>query len=224
MKGILFKPDMIKAICDKRKMVTRRVVNPQPKTDGIDGYEVESGHYHPVKIGRNGEEYPGDEVYGIYSLDGEHGWAARYQVGETVYIKEAHYRWGRWIKNGFTKTGKQAWSFKSDNHAVSYLDCPPKLLVETNKSRNLPGWYKRTPLFMPAWAARYFIKITDVSAGRVQEISIADALAEGIEHKPFIATTLFQEKWDSINGKGDFALNKWVFRYEFLYLREGKED
>jgi len=33
MRGILFKPDMIKAIREGRKTVTRRLLNPQPRAD-----------------------------------------------------------------------------------------------------------------------------------------------------------------------------------------------
>ncbi len=170
MKGILFKPDMTKAIVEGRKTVTRRVIKPQPELDVAGIWD-----WKPRKDVEIGWRQIYDQAMIIEY--------ARYQVGETVYIKEAHYRWGRWIKNGFTKTGKQAWSFKSDNHAVSYLDCPPLQLIETNKSRNLPGWYKRPSIFMPRRYIRIWLEITEIRVERVQEIDSWDCIHEGIHQK-----------------------------------------
>ena len=97
----------------------------------------------------------------------------------------------------------------------------------------------RSPLFMPAWAARTFLKITDVRAERLQEITEDDALAEGIEISsweccitPFknyskrkedqhpnngfsSAPSSYKSLWDSINKDYQWESNPWVFRYEF---------
>jgi hypothetical protein len=66
---------------------------------------------------------------------------------------------------------------------------------------------RRTAMFMPKWAARYWLEITDVRVQRVQDISEEDAKAEGASKFPvptFADSTYgqgFERLWDSINRK-----------------------
>ena len=223
MKGILFKPDMIQAIRDKRKTVTRR-------TGGLKEINQDTDRWvaaHPVPRNR----LLHTPYKGLWEFkDGSNCFRLakpRYQVGETVYIKEVHYRFGHWAKNGFTKTGRQKWVFKRSYEPGNfrYIENPPSY-VHPNNHREIVGWFKRSPLFMPAWAARYFIKITDVRAERLQEISWGDCLAEGIVQKGdlFLAKCsytvpqgAFIELWDSINKDYQWGSNPWVWRYEFKF-------
>ncbi len=64
MKGILFKPDMVKAIVEGEKTQTRRLINPQPPITSL-----------PV-------------MGGEFSVCG-HDYFSRYEVGGVVYIKES---------------------------------------------------------------------------------------------------------------------------------------
>ena len=91
---------------------------------------------------------------------------------------------------------------------------------------------------MPEWAARYFIKITDVRAERLQEIISEDGgykkegmpplgiipvnsamLMTGTDNLDDLAVVLsiaqFGEYWDSINKDYPWESNPWVFRYQF---------
>ena len=231
MKGIIFRPNLIKAIAeDDREWMTRRVIkqlDPEFEWEVIDVGE-------PIIMFKDG-------IGGCIFL------SSRYQVGETVYIKEAHYRYGEWRKNGLTKTGRQKWLFHpmpemltistiKGIESLRYFDNPPDE-VKPNSYRK-EGWYKRSPLFMPEWAARYFEKITDIRAERLQEITEEDVLAEGItvmrgtwqskkwnektrkleltgERYPYTGHYHFEVIWDSINPKYLWGSNPWVFVYSF---------
>ncbi len=164
MNGILFKPDMIKAIIEGRKTQTRRVINPQPT------------HFHYATTGQYPCRTDGEQIH------------PRYQVGEVVYIKEAYYR----------------------------MDC------ETMGFEKSIKWL--SPLFMPAKDARYFIRITDVRAVRLQEITPEDCISEGISTS-WMGSSLvasdgdlirrYEILWDSINKKNPWVTNPWVWVYTF---------
>lgn len=90
--------------------------------------------------------------------------------------------------------------------------------------------WKSTPsIHMPRWACRTVLELTAVCVERLQEISEADAIAEGIEYHNgmgigrsgyrhsrdhgfvyLTAREAYSALWESINGKGSWALNPWV--------------
>ena len=75
---IIFSTDMVRAILDDRKNVTRRVIKPQPAND-IHKYEL-----------------PNKEYMGwISSLEHKHGDTTihipKYQVGDHLWMKEKYY-------------------------------------------------------------------------------------------------------------------------------------
>ena len=165
--GIIMSGNHPAKILDGTKTMTRRVIKPQPpqlfpypclKGDIVTWSEFKAGDF-PMWAGHSKCPYG--------------------QVGDRLWVRETHYRWGRWIKNGLTKTGKQAWTFKSLNREIAYLDYPPPRLIETNKSRNIPGWYKRPSIHMPRRASRITLEITELWAELLRSISPADAMAEG---------------------------------------------
>jgi len=105
---------------------------------------------------------------------------------------------------------------------VQYADDDENVYRETSTGAStLEAWqWKRdtlTSLFMPLWAARTFRTITDVHVERVQDISEADAIAEGLADAQYHPNP-FAEVWDRINGKKPgcaWADNPWNFVYTF---------
>jgi hypothetical protein len=79
-------------------------------------------------------------------------------------------------------------------------------------------------IFMPRWASRITLEITEVRVQRLQEIAVRDAIAEGPEPAPpFPASAVapedylvgFRDLWESINGKGSWGSNPWVWALTF---------
>lgn len=101
---------------------------------------------------------------------------------------------------------------------------------------------KWTPsIHMPRWASRIMLEVVSVKCERVQAISEADALAEGvgvfdevINHPPLYLDYVLDEYWlrtaaesfktlfISIYGIEEMAKNPWVWVYEFKVIEVKK--
>lgn len=71
---------------------------------------------------------------------------------------------------------------------------------------------------MPRWASRINLKITNVRVERLQDISEQDAQAEGCiswDDSTMRWRTGYYDLWESINGKGSWNVNPWVWVIEF---------
>lgn len=90
-----------------------------------------------------------------------------------------------------------------------------------------PSTWKDRPtssFAMPRWAARVFLRITDVRVQRLREISLPDILAEGVEAEHFAGLMeAWITCWERVNGKGSWERdrNKWTAAYTFEILNEG---
>lgn len=82
----------------------------------------------------------------------------------------------------------------------------------------------RPGMFMPRWASRITLEITGVRVERLQDISVADAMAEGVVETNANLRGLepcmewryaYEDLWNQINGPGAWAANPWVWVVEF---------
>ena len=81
---------------------------------------------------------------------------------------------------------------------------------------------------MPRWASRLTLDVTEIRVERLLDISEADAVAEGatpcangawFDQSPALAGSdargAYYLLWESINGKGSWAANPWVWVVTF---------
>jgi hypothetical protein len=98
-----------------------------------------------------------------------------------------------------------------------------------------PGWKWKPSIHMPRWASRITLEITEVRVERLQDISEEDAVAEGVE--AWIKTRepqfmqcrgifcedyhrkQYADLWESINGRGSWAANPYVWAVTFKRIR-----
>ncbi|MEH7827630.1 hypothetical protein [Gemmobacter denitrificans] len=82
------------------------------------------------------------------------------------------------------------------------------------------GYPWRPSIHMPRWASRITLTVTDVRVQRLQQISEADAVAEGVspisepndlkwEHYSPHGVA-FAALWNSLHGHGAWEANPWV--------------
>lgn len=81
----------------------------------------------------------------------------------------------------------------------------------------------RVSIHMPRQASRITLEITDIRAERLQDISEADAKAEGVQQSSAVEmadgspcySAEFRRLWESINGTGSWAANPLVWAITF---------
>ena len=194
-RPIIFSTDMVKAILEGRKTQTRRVIKPQPPRHwSIPPARFFQGHFNEW-----GAKVSVDSIKCPYG-----------QAGDRLWVRE---------------TWATEWEFN---------DYKPSLLPKRNPSDAVPfvpiaytdtDWdgYRvgrtRPSIFMPRWASRITLEITEVRVERLQEITEDDAEAEGcvtpywgdLAHQDLIGQ--FQNLWDSLNAKRGYSWksNPWVW-------------
>jgi hypothetical protein len=202
---ILFSTEMVKAILEGRKTQTRRV----NKLEGLDGKD-------PYYETREGDLVPINDMcpYG--------------QVDDLLWVRETHYSYGKWIFDGFNKTGSPRYKFAIDPNGAVYFEnnkpSPENIIKKSDIGYARYGWTKRPSIFLFRCNSRITLEITEIRVQRLQEISEEDCIAEGIiPNTPFEIMKWGQKYksdyvrlWDSINGKTHpWESNPWVWAITF---------
>ena len=126
------------------------------------------------------------------------------KAGDIIWVKESHYQYGKWVKDGTTKTGKQKWKFVQDSEFVEtrYFDNPPAK-IERGHTPTI-GWYKRSSMFMPFSCCRIYLLIKSIMVERLQDIDEEDAVAEGVEfYEDDVLGIRFKDYMADASGYGD---------------------
>lgn len=219
-RPILFNGEMVRAVLEGRKTQTRRVVKPQPPK-----WSWTSVAEYARAKGLNLKLPTGKWVKAAYGKPGDRLW-----VRETFAI-ESNYNYGDVYDRPDNPLGPVRWG--EEEGMGNCFECPRYRASEpeTILGDDEDGMRWKPSIFMPRWASRITLEVTDVRVERVQEISETDAVAEscqasgGIVSGPMepeerdghTAAEEFKALWDSINEKRGFGWEKnpWVWVVEF---------
>lgn len=231
---ILFSAPMVRALLEGRKTQTRRIIKDQPSDDWRPVVEA----YNPTCIDRHGEEYPGPEVFG--ASDEDEGRACPYgRPGDRLWVRETFYIDLCLMDRGplsIYPTPKLPLAKNEPQLADSLYyradgECCDQIPECQCASEGRVPW--RPSIFMPRWASRITLEITEVRVQRLQEISDEDAKAEGapggclvcgdetfgdcVEHSRCYVDG-FAGIWHAINGEKSWHANPWVWAISFKPL------
>ena len=112
------------------------------------------------------------------------------------------------------------WHDEEDNSIIYRVDANSDIVDVNKHETGLAKYNWRPSIFMPRAASRITLEITAVRVERLQDISEADALAEGVTAKKtpdacYTAREAYAVLWESINDPGSWDLNPWVWVIEF---------
>lgn len=209
-RPILFSASMVRALLEGRKTQTRRIV----KAQGPIQPECWDNCVVQLTDGHGGRGwYAWDEGYedeGSFLLKCPYG-----QPGDRLWVKET---WAR-----HTPLALPSYRPKG---------MPPghDLVYRADDVKGIFGGRWTPSLFMPRWASRLTLEITDVRVQRVEDISEADALAEGVtapEGTPLVyghvtgawAKRAFLALFYDINERAPRGSNPWVWALTFKVLK-----
>jgi hypothetical protein len=226
---ILYSPEMSKAILEGRKNVTRRTVKI-------------NNHDEVVEFIKIVDE---DKFYVEWdSMDNDIKHCPYGKPGDVLWVREEHYAYGIWVKDGKTKTGKQKWKFKRTGGVYFNYITPDEFKFykslaahsRDNKKPDHPSFYKRLGRFMPKDICRIFLQIKSIRVERLQDINEADAKAEGVSidkagfYKDYLGAYKvnpyanpyysFKTLWKLINGMESWDANPWVWVIEFQRIEK----
>lgn len=249
-RPIIFSAPMVRAILEGRKTVTRRVVKPQPVYDrsyADDGLKIcgkgktkgsaASIHCAPLVARFCPYGQPGDRLWvrETFTLEScVDGNPALHNDGRPVKVRpddDWDGSWSAWIQPHYRATDP-----------APDLCCEKPNCAQCRDHDMGPHW--RPSIFMPRWASRITLEVTGVRVERLQDITPAQILAEGVQipatpeghalidistkHGPaaFLSKLSgastgdllhahWAALWVKINGPDSWNANPWVWVVEF---------
>lgn len=210
---VLFNGDMVRAIQAGMKTQTRRPMVPQPDMSRLKrGVKLEA-HRCP----QLGPVHHGRSEWGLYGTPYKAtdvpvcGYRCPFGgPGDTLWVRET-------------------WAHTND-YDGQYLMDGRKALYRADKEQAIIPSRWRPSIHMPRWASRINLPVTRVWVERLQDISVEDAIAEGMEvgdmpgHLRWVPQRMFSRLWDSIYAKQGLGwdINPWVWAAEFQQTPEVK--
>ena len=212
-RPILFSGPMVRALHDGRKTQTRRIVKPS-RTWPI-GF-----------IGGQGDQ-DDPSCYGFEDLNSGQWWTlAPSHFSDAQQIPCPYGAVGErlWVRESLAPTRDAQgyiadWHYAADSAKVPRM---PGLNPDFNDAMAFAHLARPSAvpsIHMPRRACRIVLQVTSARVERLNDITDADAIEEGIDRTntiiPGYARERFISLWTSINGADSWAANPWVWVVEF---------
>lgn len=216
-RPILFSGPMVCAILSGTKTQTRRLIKQQPEFN-------DSGCWYPVRP--YGKGYQHSLHYaseGHFRKGASADWCPYGQPGDRLWVRESFQ-----ILESFYDSWTGGTELDEWKGPMPKAQAPGMHLSFAADGADSPAgdgpW--RPSIHMPRWASRITLEIVSVRVERLNDISEADALEEGITYNdipnngldPMRARRWFRGLWEQINGAGSWDANPWVWVVEFRRL------
>ena len=208
-RPILFNAPMVRALLEGRKTQTRLIakitaimgnrvsVFPPEELIELEEGEFRRGVMHYASTGALSGPYP-----------------VGYAVGDRLWVREAWRAQDCYDDLAPSQFGgEEGVRYEADGVFGAWTFGPRKA-----------GRY-RDARYMPRWASRLTLTVTDVRVQRLQDISAADCRAEGHQTIPWMsadpqvhddaARDWYMDLWNSLNGPGAWEANPWVVALTF---------
>ncbi len=217
-RPILFSEEMVRAILDGRKMVTRRIVKPQ--------YIDPTWSVRPTHCPRHSRH--------------SHDWWL--PSGSQAYAALPHCPYGNpgdrlWVRETWARVGNCDPGYLT--YRATYPDCLPADLENVPADLHSVGERWRPSIHMPRSACRILLELVALRVERLNVISEQQAEREGADPIPtaglqpdeldLLDLLLIDQEnpyrpgfaalWESINGPGSWAANPWVWVVEFKRVK-----
>lgn len=220
-RPILMSAPMVRAILAGTKTQTRRVVKPHKAFEewGVkgpdDAYDATTD----------------DDGQGFFLVAGDHGYAGPVpcpygQPGDRLWVRETFKAIASGeVKNGYGEV-RYGFAYQADG-ATTWQERPTIIHDLTGQPATGALQFKPVPwkssIHMPRRASRITLEIVSVRVERLNDISEADAHAEGTPHSMQyasgrLASENFAHLWECINGDDSWDANPWVWVVEFRRL------
>jgi hypothetical protein len=196
---ILFSTPMVTAILDARKIQTRRVVDKL--------YPISNPNGNWVYVGEeNGGYVFKDSISSTIPLKCPYG-----QVGDRLWVKESAL---------YPPDITEQMIIEGADTKVVYSEGN----VNINELKDW-GWKQKPSIFMPRWASRITLEITDIKPQELQDITEDESISEGVTPLPEQWDSCYLDAyirlWDSINDKRGHGWykNEWVWVISFKVIK-----
>jgi hypothetical protein len=199
---------MVRAILEGKKTQTRRIAKMSVCGGRMIEVPADDDAAWVQKVARNPYGNPGDRLW-VREM-----WQVVSVHEETESWEMPHIRWFE-----ITDWPKKIPKCLPASHSLRYA--ANKWTEDEREAMDKPyPW--RSPIFMPRWASRITLEITGVRVERLQQISDADALAEGCSTADMrngdSLASVYTRLWESIHGPGSWDANPWAWVVEFRKL------